>query len=48
MRKLLFLILVASAFVMQSCDPKSKETNGDASKFVYNLTATAEGQVEFS
>jgi hypothetical protein len=53
MKKLIGLVLIAlvatMAFTMQSCDPEknaSKESN--AMPLLYDLTATATGQVEFN
>jgi len=52
MKKLIGLFLIAivatMAFTMQSCDPeKNTSKEGNAMPLIYDLTATATGQVEF-
>lgn len=51
MKKLLFVLLTAtialSFMSCESCSDKSKDSN-DLNDLIYNVTATAEGQVEFT
>jgi hypothetical protein len=51
MKKLLFVLLTAvMAFSFMSCDPKKNDSTKDSTgtDLIYNVTATAEGQVEFN
>lgn len=49
MKKLLFIMLTAvMALSLSSCDPKGNKETNDQPQLVYNLKATADGQVEFT
>ena len=49
MKKLLFFIAIAAVMALQSCESCEKDNGtNNAPTLLYNVTATAEGQVEFT
>ena len=49
MKKIIYVLMVVVAgLALQSCDGKGKSGNNVAPKLLYNVTATAEGEVNFT